>query len=223
MQSSRIGSYVAYYNNAEEFHELKREIFTTQVYYLELSNPAPHILDGGAHIGLSTLYFKQLYPLAKISAIEPLAENAFFLEKNIFENQLADVHTVHAALAEHAGTVHLYYDKSEAGWFSTASVYAGAWNGAQTTTSRVVPTVSLSFFLEQEHFDLVKLDIEGAELGVLSAARTLLRAADNYLIEVHERKDNRAAQLERILVEQGFTVTKQQLTNDGLVFLHAHC
>lgn len=221
MQNSRLGSYTVYYNNSEEFHELKREIFTTQVYYLELANTKPTILDGGAHIGLSTLYFKQLYPQAKIIALEPLAENAVCLEKNIYENQLTDVQTIHAALAEQAGAVQFNYDATDEGWFSSASLYAGAWNGAQKTAVRTVPTVSLSSLLNEQHFDLVKLDIEGAELAVLNSARAVLSAADNYLIEVHERKDNRAEKLEKLFTEEGFTVSTQPLTKDGLSLLYA--
>jgi len=221
MQSSRLGSYTIYYNNSEEFHELRREVFTTQLYYLELNNPKPTILDGGAHIGLSTLYFKQLFPEAKIIAVEPLAENAFFLEKNIYENQTTNITTMHAALSRHTGSAQLHYDETDENWFSTASLHASAWNGAQKTTSRVVPTASLSSFLKEERFDLVKLDIEGAELDVLAAAQSLLRSADNYLVEVHDRKDNRVQQLKRIFTEEGFDVINQQLTKDGLSFLTA--
>ena len=222
MQNSRLGSYTVYYNNSEEFHELKREIFTTQVYYLELSNPQPTILDAGAHIGLSTLYFKQLYPQAKIIALEPLAENAYFLEKNIFENQLTTVQTVHVALAEQTGAMQIHYDSTEEQWFSSASLFVGAWNGAQKTATRTVPTLTLSSLLKEQHFDLIKLDIEGAELAVLNTSRAMLRAADNYLIEVHDRRDNRAEQLTTLFTEQNFTVSVQQLTKDGLSLLQAN-
>lgn len=221
MQDSRLGPYTIYYQNSEEFHELKREIFTMQVYYLELANPTPSILDGGAHIGLSTLYFKQLYPNATVIAIEPLAENAFFLEKNIFENQVTGVKSLHAALSDQSGAVPLHYDRTDEKWFSSASLRSGAWNGAQKTTVRTVPAVSLASFLDEQHFDLVKLDIEGAELNVLIATRDSLRNADTFLIEVHERKDNRAEQLEKLFTEQGFSVSNQQLTKDGLSLLHA--
>ncbi|NCN06649.1 MAG: FkbM family methyltransferase [Candidatus Pacebacteria bacterium] len=221
MQSSRLGNYTIYYEHSEEFHELKREIFTTQIYYIELFNPAPVILDGGAHIGLSTLYFRQLCYQAKITAVEPLVENAVLLEKNLFENQITNVVTIHAALAGQIGSAALHYDSSDEGWFSTTSLYDGAWNGAQKTTARIVPTISLVSLLEQEQYDLVKLDIEGAELGVVRAASNILRAAENYLIEVHERKDNTAEQLEKIFSEQGFSTTLQQLSRAGLSLLHA--
>jgi len=221
VQNSRLGSYTVYYNNSEEFHELKREIFTTQVYYLELANTKPTILDGGAHIGLSTLYFKQLYPQAKIVALEPLAENAVCLEKNIYENQLQDVQTIHAVLAEHAGTIQLNYDSSDEQWFSSASVRVGAWNGAQKTAARTVPAVTLNAFLEKQHFDVVKLDIEGAELAVFNAAKNMLTAADNYIIEVHESKQNELQQLEKLFINQHFSISKQRLTKDGLWLLQA--
>ncbi|MDA1080046.1 MAG: FkbM family methyltransferase, partial [bacterium] len=120
-----------------------------------------------------------------------------------------------------SGVVKLHYDSTAEQWFSSASLHPGAWNGAQKTAVRSVPAVSLRSILEKQHFDLVKLDIEGAELGVLSAAKQVLQSADNYLVEVHEQKDNKLQQLQKLFAEQGFTTTSQQLTNNGLALLRA--
>ena len=112
MKSSRLNNYTIYYNHSEEYHLLKREIFTQDLYHFETVQPAPFIIDAGAHIGLSTLYFKMLYPSSRIIAIEPHPENFKILEKNIYENQIEGVTLVQAALSDRSGINKLFFDKT---------------------------------------------------------------------------------------------------------------
>src|SRR5688572_20822569 len=46
------------------------EIFKREIYRFTTVNNAPKIIDCGANIGLSVIYFKRLYPAAKIVAFE---------------------------------------------------------------------------------------------------------------------------------------------------------
>src|SRR3990167_1327682 len=48
------------------FYAMFRDIFVKNNYYFETNEPKPVIIDGGANIGLATLYFKYLYPNSKI-------------------------------------------------------------------------------------------------------------------------------------------------------------
>ena len=45
---------------------LHDEIIEKEIYKFSTDDSAPYIIDGGANIGLSVLYFKQSYPNAKI-------------------------------------------------------------------------------------------------------------------------------------------------------------
>ena len=49
----------------------REEIFDQQIYRFNTSNSKPYIVDCGANIGLSIIYFKQLFPNAEIVAFEP--------------------------------------------------------------------------------------------------------------------------------------------------------
>ena len=54
------------------------------------------IIDAGAHIGLTSAYFADMYPNARIVAIEPEPENFRLLERNIAPYK--NVRTIRAAL-----------------------------------------------------------------------------------------------------------------------------
>ncbi len=230
MTSTHIGKSTVFFEQAEEFHILKREIFTQDVYSVDLNTPAPVIIDAGAHIGLATLYFKKMFPAAKIWAIEPLSENFKLLEKNCQENFLKDVTCIQAALAEKGTETTLYLDSSADKWFSTASNQAGAWDQQQSTSPRQVPAIQLSLLIQQigQPIDLLKMDIEGSELSVLQEARPLFRQIKNLVIEHHPTAANSLIELLQLLHETGFHTTfwkdGKEITQKrakGLVYIQA--
>ena len=140
MQSSRLQKYTIYYENSEEYHHLKREVFTSDLYYFETENPNPFIIDLGAHIGLSTLYFKQTYPGSEIIAIEPNPGTFELLEQNLFENQIDGVTAINAAVSDQSGFEELFLDETAEQWHSVASFHTGSWAGTQQSKSIVVQT-----------------------------------------------------------------------------------
>jgi len=187
MQSSKLHNYTIYHNNSEEYHRLKREIFTQDLYYFETKSITPIIIDAGAYIGLSTLYFKQLYPHAKIIAIEPNPESFKLLEKNIFENQIEGVTTINAALSNISSHEILYLDNSSEKWHSTASFHKGSWVGTQKTNEISVQTHILNEFVTQK-IDFLKMDIEASEQRVLIASNESLPLIEQFIVEFHTHK-----------------------------------
>jgi hypothetical protein len=72
MNTTNIGKYKIKYNNPKEFHILRSEIFGHECYSLNIKNKEnPYIIDAGSYIGLSVIYFKNIYPNAEILAFEP--------------------------------------------------------------------------------------------------------------------------------------------------------
>lgn len=51
------------------------EIFTSNEYYFKPSCKQAFIIDCGAHIGMSVLYFKKMFPDSKIMAFEANPHN----------------------------------------------------------------------------------------------------------------------------------------------------
>jgi len=68
-----------------------KEIFEQQIYRFRSNNQRPFIIDGGANIGLSILYFKKIYPLSQIVAFEPDEKIFSVLQRNIQKSGDGDI------------------------------------------------------------------------------------------------------------------------------------
>lgn len=228
MQHSKLSPFTVYYDNAEEYHHLKGEIFTQDTYYFECDTATPRIIDAGAHIGLATLYFKKLFPAAYVTAIEPHPHSFKLLEKNIWENSLTDVSIIRAALGDRRGERSFFADASKDKWFSTAGFLSGAWTGSQTSSEQSVEIRPLADFLQQP-VDFLKMDIEGAEEAVLMMAGAHIQQVKQMRIEFHTHPSQKLSHLLDFLQDyhfkiqlwkKGKPVTLKQA--HGLVMIEAH-
>lgn len=223
MQNARIGKNTVWYDNAEEFNELKKELYTEHRYYLELDKEDPVIIDAGAHIGLATLYFKQIYPDAKIIAIEPHPANFALLKKNIEENQLKNVELYQVALAPKSGQMGLNEPSGEREWRSGVGIIVGGWRGVQKTKPFRVKAVGIAEILGGP-VDLLKMDIEGMEYEVLKAAGESLRQAKQIIVEVHPREGHRIGEIVKMLNQWRFnyeTIDDKTRWGKGLTLVKA--
>jgi FkbM family methyltransferase len=221
---TKVDQFTVEFHNSEEFHLIKREVFTQRVYDFEFpaldqfsvlddpagtNSPPPLIVDAGAHIGLASLFFAKNYPQAKILALEPQATNFKLLKANIWHNKLEDrIEARQLALAAKTGPITLHVD-TVWDWFSTASLHQGAWTGNQETKAITVEAISLTDLLNQldRPIDLLKLDIEGAEQSILEAAGASLQQIRSMVIEFHPHRQQSAKSLNKLLEGAGFQVT----------------
>ncbi|MHA2337854.1 MAG: FkbM family methyltransferase [Candidatus Hodarchaeales archaeon] len=133
--------------------------------------------DIGANIGMYSLLFSRY---SKITyAFEPLPRNLKFLHRIIKLNKVENVKVFPYAVA----------DKEGISWFQEGnSVAEGKLNSKGTLR---VPKVSLDTFIEKNKIkpNLLKIDVEGAELLVLEGGKNYL--SENkplLLIETHGDK-----------------------------------
>lgn len=221
----KLGNYHINIANSEEYHELKQEIFSDHLYYFETENPAPVIIDAGAHIGLAMLYFKKLFPGALVTAIEPHPVNFALLEENVWENGLTDVTCVQAALVGDSTqrVAHLYQDPVY-NWLMTSSLRQGSWTGKQVEyTPLEVNCRPLSDFL-QHPVDLLKMDIEGVEQTVLHEARAQLHFIREIIMEFHPGANQSLPALLQMFEEEHFTVqttTRKHTKKQTTILIHA--
>lgn len=185
----------------EEFISIHQNVFGDREYRFDAEGPIPFVIDGGAHIGLSVLFFKRYYPNAQIVAFEPNPDVFALLERNVRQNHLDGVRLVNAALAGAAGEIDFHAQRGTCReWTWGGSTVKNRWLELDPKASRTirVPAVRLSEFLDRP-VDLLKLDVEGLEAEVLAEAEPLLGRVQQVVLEFHGSTTNPANDLERIL------------------------
>lgn len=170
--------------------------------------PSPRILDLGGNVGLFGLYALDRWPGASLRSFEPDRENARLLSAVIAENALQERWSLTpAAVAEHAGTMAFRAGLSADSHLVALDGESGAAGGDVQ-----VPVVDL-FAIDGRH-DIVKMDIEGGEWGVLADPRLAQLDADVLVLEWHTQgcptPDPRAHVI-RLLRDAGFTELHEPL------------
>jgi FkbM family methyltransferase len=169
-----LGHEVAFVD-ALTFQLMVREIFEREQYRFQTRAERPLIIDGGANIGLSVIYFKRLFPASRVVAFEPDPRIFSVLERNCSAFALAEVSLVPSALWTGDGTIHFQPEGSLAG----RAASAGAPGAVE------VPAVRLRPYLTDGPVAMLKLDIEGAETAVLSDCADALANVENIFVEHH--------------------------------------
>lgn len=199
--------------NREEFERICQDVFAGNEYAFQTRNPAPLIIDAGAHVGAATHYFKQHYPAARVLAIEANPVTFALLQQNIAENRLTHVRARQAALAPQAGEITFFAsatDEEPGAWGDSA--VRQPWHEGEKMAIVIVPAVTLSSLLT-EPVDLLKLDIEGLETAVLEEASARLSQVRQIVLEFHGTRRNTGnsiARLTEVLRAAGFTPEVRQ-------------
>jgi len=202
------------YANDEEFRETCMATFRWGFYRFRTKTKEPLIIDCGAHIGISLLYFKMKYPQARVIGFEANPDTFKLLEKNIAQNHLSGVKLVQAAVSDQEGMISFYVGKDNGGeltQWGDAGVQ-NKWNTSNRYTAITVPSVQLSSYIEQP-VDFLKLNIEGMEGIVLKDIEPKLYLVKKLRIEYHGSSTNSENKLEEVLslLEQhGFRYVLEQ-------------
>ena len=165
------------------------------------------VVDVGANIGYNTVYAsRRAGPAGTVIAVEPAADNVRVLRENIARNEIENVvvHAVAAGRTRGLRDLFLRGDTSAVNSLFRESVYAEV-TGVERVT--VVPLDELV----GGDVDLVKIDVEGAELEALAGmTRLLANRAIQLIVEWHPRLQEAAAyaadELPRLLLDSGFTL-----------------
>jgi FkbM family methyltransferase len=207
----KISKYSITYFNKIEFRNLKNEIFKEEIYNLDVNEDQSgslNIIDVGAYIGLSILYFNSRYPNAHITAFEPNPNVFPLLEENIEYNKIKNVQLHNIAIGKDAEERELYIESSGFAAFSTASFRKDAWNGKQKSRPIIVKTEPLSKYITKK-VDLLKIDTEGTEYEILKELDESgsFSKIENLLVEYHPSKNSKLQNLEKILKKNGYDIS----------------
>jgi FkbM family methyltransferase len=187
-------------NGRISFMHALRELFQDEIYKIDLPSQ-PFIIDCGANIGLSVIYFKYHYPNAQVLAFEPDDLNFSLLEKNIGSYGYTNVIL-----------------RKEAVW--TENTYL-SFSNEGTMSSRIdekspakVKAIRIKELLHNK-IDLLKIDIEGAEYRVIKDIQDQLHYVQNMFLEYHGnfKQNNELIEIFKIVHEAGFTFYIKEATS----------
>jgi FkbM family methyltransferase len=160
------------------------EVLVAEVYGASLPlRDGATVIDAGANIGLTSVFFLEHAADVRVIAIEPDTSNCSVFRRNLSSDQAvlyegaigADAGAAHLEL--HGPTSHeLVLDASE-----------------ETTVLRPVRVYTLDELAEREgidRVDVLKVDIEGTERLLFERVPALVRRTDRIVMEIHG-PDNR--------------------------------
>ncbi len=151
-----------------------------------LLRPGMTVYDIGANVGFHALSAaRRVGPAAKVICFEPLAENVKRIEHNAASNNLTNIQVVASALGSSEGEA-AFWTSAQPTWGKLASVGKKPDKFATEVKVRIHRLDSIVDELKLPAPELIKMDVEGAELDVLDGARaTLERHHPTLLIEAH--------------------------------------
>jgi FkbM family methyltransferase len=137
----------------------------------------PLILDVGAHVGMSVLWWRRLFPEALIVAVEPSSANLAVLRRNVA--RLEDVTVLHAAIASKPGSLRIVDPRASGSAVRVSGEGAGEW----------VPALTVAQIMGQAGTDeilLAKIDIEGGEADLFAGELAWLDCTCALAVETHD-------------------------------------
>lgn len=130
------------------------------------------LIDVGANVGYFSLLGSTLVgPSGRVVAIEALPSTFTQLRDNLARNGASNVRALNVAAAATAGELTLYGGEAHNSGTTTSIPTAGL---AELTTVEAAPLADLLTPREVATARIVKIDVEGAELGVLQGLAPVL-------------------------------------------------
>lgn len=196
---------------------IMEELWKSRIYdpYLPFKKEGSVALDVGANVGLVSYYLAQHFE--KVYAMEPSTEHFGNLLKMLDFNQITNVEAIKKALFMENGEFMFGGPKSNT---TAKSLHMATWQEGKPEEK--VQAITLEKLFEEykiEHINLMKLDIEGSEVEVLShpSFKSVAGKIDTILVERHSWNQRHPNQLNEALKNAGFTLETIPNSADLLV------
>lgn len=171
-----------------------KDEFVQGIYSFQALRHDPLIIDAGSNVGMSILYFKHLYPHARVIGFEPDPAIFNILAENLSRNKITGVELVNAGLSAADGET-CFTSDGQAGGQLVAS------GDVRVRMERLSRHLGVPV-------DFLKMNIEGAELDVLTEAaeKNCLKNVRELVLEYHgwPREEQKLGKILNLLAEQGF-------------------
>ena len=154
----------------------------TTILFESLVGPGMVVVDVGAHVGYyALLAARQVRPTGKVYAFEPEPGNYELLLGNIERNGYSNISAIREAISNQVGTATLFLTALDNGRHSAYQ------HGLPGRGSMAVATTTLDAFFEALGWppvDVVKVDVEGAEMDVVEGMGQLLQKSPHLTLIV---------------------------------------
>ena len=163
-----------------------------------------NIIDAGANIGLTSIYFTHYFPKTSILSIEPSKSTFQDLNENINANQFTNIKVINKGLWNKETLLKADYSFRDRQSWAFRLVETTDHNHAlfETTT---IPSLINNFNLTT--IDFLKIDIEGGEKQVFSGENhDWLDLVSVIAIEIHDEFKCKES-IENILMKKGFEIS----------------
>jgi FkbM family methyltransferase len=200
--------------DAPTFLSSLREIFIEEIYKFETTKKTITILDCGANLGLASIYFKRLYPSAKIIAYEADPNICKVMQQNFSSFGYTDVEARNTAVSNTNGKLHFHLDGGHAGMVTDCIQQANIVEVEAVRLKDVLAGFSEITFL--------KIDIEGHESSVIPDIAQELKKVNFLFLEYHSFLDQpqKLSELLQIIKEAGFRYYIKEAYPKAWPFVH---
>lgn len=184
------------YTDSISFITTYEEIFFSEIYKFNPTEGKNIIVDCGANMGVSLVYFSKNYPTHTIIAFEPDKKLYAVASKNIKSLGLTNVELINKAV----------WDKEEQlSFFSDGGMGGRVNENFEGIASVTIDTVPLKNYISNK-VDFLKIDIEGAEDVVINSCSKELEQVGNLFFEYHSKASSTQTfdDLLKIVKEAGF-------------------
>ncbi len=157
------------------------EVLLQKTYQLPFQFNPQYILDAGGNIGLTAIYFANVYPSAQIVTIEPDSDNFQVLLKNILP--YLNINAVQKGVWHSKSFLQVIDNGNGNNAFTVQEV-----DQEKDSNVEAIGIADIMESYNWPHIDLLKVDIEGSEKEVFETnANTWLPKTKILFVELHDR------------------------------------
>jgi hypothetical protein len=153
------------------------------------------ILDVGAHLGEFAMQCKKLWPDAYVHMIEANKNCSYALSQF---DKFGYNHTI--TLLGNENKEVTYYTQADNDWGAGNSIYRELTQVPYTETKLFMTTID-DLFDNSVYFDLIKIDVQGAELDVMKGGRDFIDNAQCVILELSIQPYNDSAPLYKEVID----------------------
>jgi FkbM family methyltransferase len=196
-------------------HRTLADVFDRRLYDLRATG-VKRVLDLGANIGVTTLFFASRFPEADFACVEPFPGNRVVLQAAIELNHIRAT-VFEGAVGADAGEADLIVDGSPDLFSLTPAKVSTRKLGV-----RLFSVPELLAALGWDDIDLLKIDIEGYEKTLFRRNNAWLNRVRWIIGEAHEHVGYRIDEVRADLAPFGFKVTQNSFDPEvGLTIFEA--